>query len=441
MLRIKWVAVAIPVFLLVVSVIALIVKHELNFNPPAARIAGVPLPVSHVPVQQVENEQIIGANGSVSPINTIDMVQQASESVAGKVTSVLVDIGDIVEAGQKMMEFDQRKAVMAVEATQTGKKQAEAELEMAQSDLLLLNSLMDSGMEQTGLKKAESNVAYAKTNLELAEKNLQRLKSVREKKLIAEADVEKALLEVKKAKADYLAMLEENFQTKIEWNQQKNLARQKEVKAKTDALNAQQKLLNAQLDLENTTVNAPVAGVILDRHISLGEMATEGVKLFTFGQLDHVLVIANLPEEYLANVYIGQKASATFNAFPNDIFDGEVVKISPVTDVKTKAFEVHVKIPNSSLKLKPGLSSFVRLHVDNKALMVPNISLINPAGENTSVAFVADNNDTVKATRVKTGSSNHTMTEIVDGLAKGDKVVVVGQYYLKDGDTVRNVEK
>jgi multidrug efflux pump subunit AcrA (membrane-fusion protein) len=86
--------------------------------------------------------------------------------------------------------------------------------------------------------------------------------------------------------------------------------------------------------------------------------------------------------------------------------------------------------------LKPGLSGFARIRRTAKnVLAVPSIAIVNPSGEQASV-FVVDGTNHAKLTKVRPGIVVDAMTEISDGLKEGDKVVTVGQFYLKDNDKV-----
>jgi RND family efflux transporter MFP subunit len=116
---------------------------------------------------------------------------------------------------------------------------------------------------------------------------------------------------------------------------------------------------------------------------------------------------------------------------------GQVVKIKPVTDPSTKTFLVYVKVRNKAQKLKPGMSSFVRLQRSHRALAVPSIALINPTGVQDSSVFIVADGNRAELRKVKVGVAADGLTQVLDGLVAGDQVVVVGQLYLRAGDSVR----
>ena len=83
------------------------------------------------------------------------------------------------------------------------------------------------------------------------------------------------------------------------------------------------------------------------------------------------------------------------------------------------------------------MSSFVRIEEPHDGLAVPSIALLNPTGVRESAVFVVGANSHVTMRKVRIGAVGDGMTQIIDGLEDGDRVVVVGQYHLKDGDLVR----
>jgi RND family efflux transporter MFP subunit len=199
---------------------------------------------------------------------------------------------------------------------------------------------------------------------------------------------------------------------------------------------AQEKLLHAKKDLHHATLTSPIAGVVMERQINPGETPRPHQKLFTLGRIDHVLVVANIAEERVAEISPGQPATVTLTAFPNDVFEGKVVKVKPVIDPKTRTFLVYTKVANPQLKLKPGLTAFTRLKREHEVLAVPSVSLINPTGMQESTVFVLENGSTARLRRVKVGVVAEGMTEIIHGIEEGEPVVVVGQLALRDGDQV-----
>src|SRR5207247_948853 len=124
--------------------------------------------------------------------------------------------------------------------------------------------------------------------------------------------------------------------------------------ANTKYSEAHEKLVQARKDLQHADVTSTVAGIVMDRWINVGEIPKVQQALLTLGRIDHVLVVTNIAEERVGEIHLQQPATVTVTAFPNDVFEGKVVKIKPVTDPTTRTFLVYTEVANPDLKLKPG---------------------------------------------------------------------------------------
>ncbi len=349
---------------LIVTISSLVVSHLFRTSPTVARRVNSPMPVRVVSAKQANLTEILGATGEIQPVALVDL----TATVHTRVERVAVDLGDLISVGQVLIQFD-RELLKAV------------------------------------LTTARSTLNQASGDLNRADHNLRRIRTIYEQGLLPKIEVEKAQ-----------AALEE---------------------ARKNHSEAKEKLLRAKKDLQNATIVSPVLGIVMERFVNPGETPQSDQSLFTIGRIDPVLIEAKIAEERVGDIHLQQSATVTFNAFPNDVLEGEVVKIKPVTNPETKTFLVYVKLPNPDLKLKPGLTGFVRIKREHQVLAVPSISLINPTGVQESSVFVVENGSIVRLRRVKVGVIAEGMTQILDGLREGDQVVAVGQLDLKDGDRVR----
>lgn len=209
------------------------------------------------------------------------------------------------------------------------------------------------------------------------------------------------------------------------------------AEANTQHQRAQEQRLQAKKDVQNSAITSPVFGIVMERQINPGETPGTDQKLLMLGRIDHVLIETKVTEDRADHVHLQQTATVTFSAFPNDVMTGQVVKIKPVTDPSTKTFMVYVKVANPDQKLKPGMSSFVRLKRTHYGLAVPSIALINPTGVQDSSVFIVADGNRAHLRKVKIGIAAEGMTQVLDGLVVGERVVVVGQLYLRHEDQVR----
>jgi RND family efflux transporter MFP subunit len=208
--------------------------------------------------------------------------------------------------------------------------------------------------------------------------------------------------------------------------------------AKIDLAKATVSLQQAEIDLEHVKQLSPIDGIVLERLVNPNEFTKPGQVIMKLGVLNTVLMAARITEEKMHSVQLGLHADTTFPAFPSEVFKGTVVKIDPNIDPVTRTFTAYVKIDNPDFRLKPGLSGFARIHRTAKdVLAVPSIAVMNPSGEQSQV-FVVDGTNHAKLRNVRPGIVVDAMTEITNGLKEGDKVVTVGQFYLKDNDKVHS---
>lgn len=132
--------------------------------------------------------------------------------------------------------------------------------------------------------------------------------------------------------------------------------------AKSNVTSAQAQLYKANINLKYCTIKAPISGIIIARNVQLGNMVIASFNspvLFTIANnLKKMQVQANVDEADIGQLKLGQKAKFTVDAFPNDIFAGEVTQIrhSPVVVSSVVNYVVIIEVPNPELKLIPGLT-------------------------------------------------------------------------------------
>jgi membrane fusion protein (multidrug efflux system) len=211
--------------------------------------------------------------------------------------------------------------------------------------------------------------------------------------------------------------------------------------AKEDFAKNTLSLKQAEIDLEHTRLTSSIAGIVLERLVNPSEFTQPNQVVMKLGVLNTVLMAAKITEEKMHSVQLGLSAETTFPAFPGEIFSGKVVKIDPNIDPTTRTFTTYMKIENPDLRLKPGLSGFARIRrIAKNALVVPSIAIMNPSGEQACV-FVVDRTNHANLRKVRPGLVVNALTEITQGLNEGEKVVTVGQLYLKENDKVHSTSR
>jgi RND family efflux transporter MFP subunit len=215
-------------------------------------------------------------------------------------------------------------------------------------------------------------------------------------------------------------------------------ASQQQVDQLRVQIDVQQTALNNMI--ENTTLRAPFNGVVTTRNFHAGEMYGPGRPILTVMTLSPLKITIHVNEEYFPRVRRGMAVNVTTDIYPDEEFRGSVHLVYPTIDAMTRTFGVEVTLPNSDLRLRPGM--FARVNVDFGAMdrvVVPDLAVVRQAGTNDRYVFVHENG-VVHKVKVQLGRQFGTYFEVLGGLDEGDEVVVAGMSRLLDQTRVRVVE-
>jgi membrane fusion protein, multidrug efflux system len=200
-------------------------------------------------------------------------------------------------------------------------------------------------------------------------------------------------------------------------------------------------LRQAEIALERVQMRAPIEAIVLERLVNPDEITHNDQIVMKLGAIDTVLMAAKITEEKIHSVQVNLPAEVTFPAFPAQTFQGKVFKIDPNTDPVTRTFTAYIQIKNPGYRLKPGLSGFAHIQRTAKDVTaVPSVAIMNPSGDQASV-FVVDRSGRATPRKISLGIVVNAMTEVTSGLNEGEKVVTVGQLYLKENDKVQSTSK
>ncbi|MCI0708408.1 MAG: efflux RND transporter periplasmic adaptor subunit [Ignavibacteriae bacterium] len=215
------------------------------------------------------------------------------------------------------------------------------------------------------------------------------------------------------AKAD-LALAEAAFQqssnnhTRYKELFEKNLVSQQELdQTQTDYVRTQSQLVKAKAALSSagerlrdTRILAPIDGVILSKAVDVGQIIASAVSnvgggtlLATIADMEQVYVETNVDEVDIGKVRVGQSAKVVADAFPDESFTGEVVRIAPLgtTQQNVTTFKVVVLVRNIGLRLKAGMSTSVDIEIFNRrnVLLVPTEAVKDPQSEQGRVMLAS----------------------------------------------------
>jgi len=192
----------------------------------------------------------------------------------------------------------------------------------------------------------------------------------------------------------------------------------------------------ARTALEKMEIEAPFAGVVGLRQVSVGAYVAPGQDLVNLESLHPLKVDFRVPEVFAAQLSPGQTVEIDVDALPGEPVRGEVSAIDPRVDVNGRSLMLRAVVPNPDASLKPGMFARVTLVLEEKpdALMVPEQALV-PKGKAQLVVRIEDGKATY--TPVRIGQRQDGLVEIVDGVKAGDQVVTAGQIKLQPGKPVQ----
>jgi HlyD family secretion protein len=395
---------------LIVLAILLVIGVIVVANLRSQREKTVKVTVDKVKKQDLTS--IISASGEVKPKKNINI----SAQVPGRIIKIGVVEGQEVKAGDFLLK-------------------------------------LDSTQYEAIADRDQNFIRAANADLIQAEARLQRDKNVfeRQQKLFEEQLISEDQLETAKAQFDISA-------------------------AQVNAIRFQIKQADASLkstldNLNKTTYNSPIDGVITSLRVEEGEVAiigtmnNPGTVLLTIADLSVMEVEVEVDETDVIGVGLSQESNIRVDAFPETVFKGKVTEIGSsalqkttggVSTQESKDFKVVITLDNPSQKLKPGLSASADIIVAEKkqALAVPISSLVlrdkaaadknAPAAQKEEEGVFLVENSRVKFVPVGKGITGGMMIEITAGLADGQDIVT-GPYAslreLKDGVLIKTETK
>jgi len=326
--------------------------------------------------------------GTVNPVVTV----QVGSYVSGIIKSLYCDFNTVVKAGQICAKIDPRPYQLQVEQSSANLASARAQLQ-----------------------KDRASLAYAKTNYE------------RDLSLLKEGVVSQETVDTDKSA--------------YEQGKAQVVLDQAAIKQHEAALNA------AKVNLGYTDIVSPVDGVVVSRNIDVGQTVAASFQtptLFLIAKdLTKMQVDTNVSESDVGGAKVGQKAKFTVEAYPNQVFWGEVTQIrqAPITVQNVVTYNVVVSVANPKLELLPGMTANTRIIADQRqhVLRVPIQAIrFTPPGMDKTDKAGAGRAQGAKSRRVwvlrdgvpqpiqvSTGLSDTTYVEITGGaLREGDQVIV-----------------
>ena len=191
----------------------------------------------------------------------------------------------------------------------------------------------------------------------------------------------------------------------------------------------------------NTFFRAPFTGYISAKNYEDGELYS-GQAILTLTQIGVLKALINIPESYYPLVKTGMKVDIKCDIYPDEIFPATIEIVYPTIDASSHTFQAKLRIPNTSMRLRPGMYVHTSLAMGKaKAIVAPYQAVLKLTGANDRYVFL-DEGGVAKRVFVKLGDRFDDKIEIIaDEIKDGVKIVTVGQGKLVDGSKLNVVKE
>lgn len=361
-------------------------------------------------------------------------------AVAGRVAEVHTEAGDFVEGNAEL-------AQLQLTAIQMQLASAQADLDARQQELAELVA----GPRKEELRRLRANATGAEAVLLNARKRHERIKELAGRNASPKGELDEATSLKEFAEQRLLAANAEldaaNAGTRIE-----QISRAKSLVAKAEAeMNRIQHLLNEH------TFRAPFAGYIVKRLAEKGEWVGIGDPIAEIIELNPAEIRLAVPEDQIANLNVGQEVRVAVDAIARvgekakrQDLSGEIFRIIPDADARSRSFPVRVRIDNPSAKglplIRPGMLARVFLPVGKpeKVLTVPQDALVLDRSKVYLFVVESGSSSRVRRIEVETANASNSMIQVKPRgrfrLSEGDLVVVEGNERLANGQAVERLQ-
>jgi HlyD family secretion protein len=378
-----------------------------------------PAPVQVTAVTQDTIRRIVAGDGMLFPRDQAGVTAK----IAAPVQRFLVQRGDHVKQGQLLAVLESRDLTAGAAESQALLAQTEANLRATTSAQI-----------PESVVKAQTDVDTAKQTEDAAKKLLDNREKIFQQGALARKLVDDAQVAYAQAHGALLSAQEH-------LRALQSVGKQEQIKTATSQVDAARShLQSSQAQVSYSQILSPISGVVADRPLYAGEMATPGAALVTVMDISKIIARANVPQNQSASVKVGQPATIT-QIDTNQTVEGKVTVVSPATDPNSTTVQVWVQAENPGEQLKPGTSVHVTIMTEViKATPVVPIAAILPGEEGGTACLVITADNIAHRRPVKLGVREGDKVQILNGVRPGEEVVIVGGIGLDDKAKVKIID-
>jgi len=409
-------------WLVVIAVVVLITIGAVMKNrAPAVRYITMP-------VKRGSLTAMVQATGTINPVTTVPV----GSFVSGTVQYIFADFNTKVHAGDVLAQLDPTIY--------------EAQVMTARGNLA--NALANVQNIKASIVADQANVDKLKANAKYAEVNAKRIGDLAQQGIISNDQNDQT-------QSNFAAANASVVQAEAQVNQTK--AQQQQAEAQVESARGNLKM--AETNLSYTTILSPVDGTVVNRNVTVGQSvaaAYQAPQVFTIAQdLTRMQVYVATDESDTGKIRVGQEATFQVDAYPSETFDGRVsaIRLNAFTVQNVVTYDTIIDFDNPEGKLLPGETAYVSIPTGHakSALLVPNIALTftpqMPAPQlqglykkyniphqatvshvgGEQIVWTLDADKKPVPIMIKTGLTDYTSTEVLEGNLKEGEIVLTGE--------------
>ena len=379
-----------------------------------SKLTFIALLTSLLLISGCKKSQPSGASQTAQDPNLV----MANEALLAQIKISVVSQGEVSDilrvAGQ--IDFDEQ-ALTRIGASVTGRvTQINAQLgnEVKKGDTLALINSSELSNSQLAYLKARSEKEFHR-------RTVQRAKTLFEADVISAAELQRRESEYEVASA----------QTR---------AAQDQLRVLGVNLKAMEELATTGAIDSVASVMATIKGIVVERKVTTGQVVQPADVLFTVADLSRVWAVAQVPEQQVAQVKVGQSVRIEVPALENEKLIGKLIYVGQTVNPESRTVLVRTELDNTSGRLKPSmLASMLIESTPTKRVVVPITAIVRE--QDADYVFIEEKPGSFRLKPVRLSSEHNGQRVVLDGLSQGMRIVSDGAFHLNNHRNLKDMEK
>ena len=379
-----------------------------------SKLTFIALLTSLLLISGCKKSQPSGASQTAQDPNLV----MANEALLAQIKISVVSQGDVSDilrvAGQ--IDFDEQ-ALTRIGASVTGRvTQINAQLgnDVKKGDTLALINSSELSNSQLAYLKARSEKEFHR-------RTVQRAKTLFEADVISAAELQRRESEYEVASA----------QTR---------AAQDQLRVLGVNLKAMEELATTGAIDSVASVMATIKGVVVERKVTTGQVVQPADVLFTVADLSRVWAVAQVPEQQVAQVKVGQSVRIEVPALENEKLIGKLIYVGQTVNPESRTVLVRTELDNTSGRLKPSmLASMLIESAPTKRVVVPITAIVRE--QDADYVFIEEKPGSFRLKPVRLSSEHNGQRVVLDGLSQGMRIVSDGAFHLNNHRNLKDMEQ